>query len=295
VIRLAVRVRRADAEIVLAELLELAPGGVEEAELDDGSIEFGVYGSPGELPQLPAIQAAAGEALIEVSSSALDDDWAERWKRFHKPVLIDSPAPARVPALYVRPSWEPPSDRDDALEIAIEPGQAFGTGAHATTRLCLELLLQLTAERSCKHTRASSQVHGTAHPLLDLGTGSGVLAIVAAQLGYRPVWALDNDPHAIAAASENARANHTSIQVRLFDLRYEPLPRPRAPVILANLVRPLLLGLASALGERPPEHLIAGGLLSAELDEVGSAFERAGMHERARQRGGEWGAIWLQA
>jgi ribosomal protein L11 methyltransferase len=205
----------------------------------------------------------------------------------------------------VRPSWEPPSGRGDTLEIAIDPGQAFGTGAHATTQLCLELLLQLTAERAQAAGGADNggghpntdpdHIRATPKPLLDLGTGSGVLAIVAARLGYRPVWALDNDPDAIAAASENAHTNRAAIQARLFDLRHEPLPRPRAAVILANLVRPLLLGLASALGERPPEHLIAGGLLTEELDEVGRAFERAGMSERERRSGREWGAIWLQA
>ncbi len=88
-IRLAIRVRREDAEIVLAELLELAPGGVEEVELDGGVIEYAVYGSSGELPDLPDVRAAAGAALVEVSSSEVADDWGERWKRFHGPVLID--------------------------------------------------------------------------------------------------------------------------------------------------------------------------------------------------------------
>ncbi|HTZ63907.1 MAG TPA: 50S ribosomal protein L11 methyltransferase [Solirubrobacteraceae bacterium] len=291
-IRLAVRVRSDDAEIVLAELLELAPGGVEEVSPAPGLVEFAVYGSPGELPQLPAVRAAVGEALVEVSSSNLDDDWAERWKLFHKPVTIDSPSPGRVPSLYVRPPWEPPSGRAGMLEIAIDPGRAFGTGAHATTRLCLELLLELTAQRP------QTMLHparGIPNPLVDLGTGSGVLAIAASGLGYRPVWALDNDPDSVAAAGENAQANAAEIHPRLFDLRHEQLPRPRAAVVLANLVRPLLLQLASGLGDRPPQHLIAGGLLVAELDEVSGVFARAGLAERDRRCGAEWGALWLQA
>jgi ribosomal protein L11 methyltransferase len=292
VIRLALRVRSADAEIVLAELLELAPGGVEEASPAPGLVEFAVYGSPGELPQLPAVRAAVGDALVEVSSSVLADDWAERWRRFHKPVTIDSPSPGRVPAVYVRPPWEPPSGRDGTLEIAIDPGRAFGTGAHATTQLCLELLLDLTAKRT---GGTPHPARATPNPLVDLGTGSGVLAIAASGLGYRPVWALDNDPDSVTAASENAQVNGAEIQARLFDLRREPLPRPRTVVMLANLLRPLLLQLASAICERPPEHLIAGGLLVGELDEVSAAFARAGMCERARRRGGDWGALWLQA
>ncbi len=305
-IRLALRVRSADAEIVLAELLELAPGGVEEASPEPGLVEFAVYGSPGELPQLPAVRAAVGDALVEVSSSVLADDWAERWRRFHKPVTIDSPSPGRVPSLCVRPPWEPPSGRDGALEITIDPGRAFGTGSHATTRLCLELLLELTAERArgallppggTPHQAgvALQAARGTPNPLVDLGTGSGVLAIAASRLGYRPVWALDNDPDSVTAASENAQVNGAEVQARLFDLRHEPLPRPRAAVMLANLLRPLLLQLASALCKRPPEHLIAGGLLVGELDEVSGAFARAGMRERARRCGGDWGALWLQA
>jgi ribosomal protein L11 methyltransferase len=297
VIRLAVRVRSNDAEIVLAELLELAPGGVEEVSPAPGLVEFAVYGSPGELPQLPAVQAAAGDALVEVSSSVLDDDWAERWKRFHKPVAIDSPAPGRVPSLYVRPPWEPPSGRPGTLEITIDPGCAFGTGAHATTRLCLELLLELTAERASpdRDRGGIDQARATANQLVDLGTGSGVLAIAASGLGYRPVWALDNDPDSVTAASENARVNGTEIQARLFDLRHEQLPRLRAAVVLANLVRPLLLQLASAVCERPPEQLIAGGLLVGELDEISGAFASAGMRERSRRSAGEWGALWLNA
>src|SRR5580692_12676436 len=132
VIRLAVRVRRAQAELVLADLLELSPGGVEETELDGDLVEYAVYGSAGELPDLPDLRAVAGEALVEVSSSEVADDWSERWKRFHRPVLLASPALARVPALHVRPPWAPPSGRADAREIVIDPGQAFGTGGHAT-------------------------------------------------------------------------------------------------------------------------------------------------------------------
>jgi ribosomal protein L11 methyltransferase len=296
VIRLAVRVRRADAEIVLAELLELAPSGVEEVELDEREIEFAVYGSSGELPTLPDLRAAAGQALIEVSTSSLDEDWPERWKQFHKPVLVDSPAPERVPAIHVRPPWEPPLDRPDALEIEIEPGLAFGTGAHATTRLCLELLLELTAA-AARGTAQGPTGPGPARrgrgSLLDLGTGSGVLAIAATRLGYQPVWALDNDPASVRAAASNAQANGVTIEARLFDLRRDTLPGVRVPVMLANLLRPLLLDLTRAI-QRPPQQLIAGGLLRAEVEEVTRAFAaRAGLRECERRYSGDWAAVWL--
>src|ERR1700750_3209981 len=96
-IRLAVRVRRADAEIVLAELLELAPSGLEERDVDADIVEYAVYGAPGELPALPAVRAAAGGALVDVSTSEVADDWADRWREFHRPVTIGGGARARPP------------------------------------------------------------------------------------------------------------------------------------------------------------------------------------------------------
>ncbi len=293
-IRLAVRARREDAEIVLAELLELAPGGVEEVEIGEEMIEYAVYGTPGELPELPDLNAAIGDTLVEVSSTEVADDWAERWKRFHRPVLIEPPL--GLPALHVRPPWESPSDREGAEEIVIDPGQAFGTGAHATTRLCLELLLQVAA---LEHRPRS---------LLDVGTGSGVLAIAAARLGFAPVLGLDHERESVAAAEENARANEVEIEVRRFDLRTQALPwlqeaaqgnpadGPAAGspvVVVANLLRPLLIDLARGVPSTP-KHLLAGGLLKEQVDEVVQAFdERLGMRERERRERGEWAAVWL--
>jgi ribosomal protein L11 methyltransferase len=302
VIRLAVRVRRADAEIVLAELLDLAPDGVEEVELGEELVEYAVYGSPGELPALPDLKAAAGSALVEIATSETPGDWQERWKRFHRPVLIQAPAAAavrRLPDLRVRPPWEPPSPVADGRveEIVIDPGQAFGTGAHATTRLCLELLLELAAVRD------------PPGPLLDVGTGSGLLAIAAARLGFSPVLALDNDRESVRASAENAALNDVQLEVQHRDLRSQALPwlgseehgadgarPPSSPVVaVANLLRPLLLELAERAA-RAPDHLIAGGLLRAEVDEVATAFERGlGMHERERRESGDWAAVWLTA
>jgi ribosomal protein L11 methyltransferase len=264
-IRLAVRVRRADAEIVLAELLELSPSGVEEVAIGEEVIEYAVYGSPGELPALPDLQAAAGHAFVEVRTEEISDDWAERWREFHRPLVL-------TPRLTVRPPWEPPGKT--ALDVVIDPGQAFGTGAHATTRLCLELMLALEPAGS----------------LLDLGCGSGVLAITAAKLGFAPVLALDYDPASVAATAENARRNGVALQVRRHDLRAEPAPA--AQTITANLVGPLLLQWAPGLSD-PPERLIVSGLLVHETDRVAQAFAAQGLLETERRERGEWAALLL--
>jgi len=263
-----VRVRRAQAELVLAELLELAPGGVEER--DDGDVvEYAVYGAPGELPALPDLRAAAGGALVEVATSEVADDWDERWKAFHQPV--------RVGPLLVRPPWAPA--RDGLIDIVIDPAQAFGTCAHPTTRLCLELMLELEP----------------AGALVDLGCGSGVLAIAAARLGWEPVLGLDHDPEAVRATRDNAAANDVHIEVRRHDLMRDG-PALGAPTAVANLLRPLLRRVAQdGFAEHTPSTVVAGGLLAHEGDEITAAFAAHGLRECARRRDGDWVALLLRA
>jgi ribosomal protein L11 methyltransferase len=264
-IRLAVRVGRGQSELVLAELLELAPGGVEEVDVSDAVIEYAVYGAPGELPELPDLEAAAGGALVEVSTTEIADDWAERWREFHRPVVVGD-------RLTVRAPWHEPGTT--AIDLVIDPGRAFGTGAHATTRLCLELLASLPPAGS----------------LLDLGCGSGVLAIAAARLGFAPVVALDNDPAAVSAARANAAANGVELEVGQADLRRDALPA--ADTVVANLLAPLVVELAGRLDRA--RRVIAGGILADEADQVASAFAAAGLRERRRVRAGDWVALLVE-
>jgi len=267
VIRLAVRVRRDQAELVLAELLELTPGGVEEVDIGDGVVEYAVYGAPGELPALPDLVASAGAALVEVITTEIADDWLQRWREFHRPVVIGD-------RLTVRPPWEPAGT--SSIDLIIDPGQAFGTGAHATTRLCLEMLLELP---------------GPGGSFVDLGCGSGVLAIAAARLGYAPVLALDNDPASVQATADNAAVNGVELDVRRFDLRTEEVPG--AGTVTANLLGPLLRAWAPRLAAAPAR-LIASGLLVAEADGIAEAFAAAGLREADRRESGEWGALLLE-
>jgi ribosomal protein L11 methyltransferase len=267
VIRLALRVRREDAEVALAELLPLAPGGVEEVDLGD-RVEYAVYGAPGELPDLPAVEAAVGGALVEVVTAEVADDWHERWRAFHRPVDFGPAHPIRV-----RAPWHEPR----AGDVVIDPGQAFGTGAHDTTRLCLELLLGLEPGGA----------------LVDAGCGSGVLAIAAARLGWAPVLALDFDPEAVRATRENARVNGVEVEPRRHDLLRDG-PCPSAPTVVANLLRPLLLRVArDGWDGPPPRTLVVSGLLRHEADEVAAAF--APLREAGRREGGDWAAVLLRA
>ncbi|MFL5781145.1 MAG: 50S ribosomal protein L11 methyltransferase [Thermoleophilaceae bacterium] len=262
-IRLAIRAPADRAEAVLAALLELAPAGVEQVD-GDGFVEFALYGAPGELPSLPDGEADVGGTRVAVRGEPVPDDWDERWKRFHVPVLVGG-------RLWVRPPWEEPAVRPGVHEIVIDPGQAFGTGTHPTTRLCLELMLELEPRGS----------------LVDLGCGSGVLAIAAAKLGFDPVVALDSDRAAVAATKANARDNGVLLdRVERFDLRREPAPK--AGVAVANLMRPLLLSIARDL-EAPT--VIASGLLDHEADEISAAFARR-EQKRLSDRG--WTALLLR-
>jgi ribosomal protein L11 methyltransferase len=324
-IRLAFRVRRADAEVVLAELTELAPTGVEERDLGE-TVEYAVYGAEGELPSLPAVRALIGDALVEVVSEQVADDWADRWRAFHEPILVSD-------RLYVRPPWCPPFAESGAsgaatgqgaggaasgqgaggaasgatepqrevptrevLELVIDPGQAFGTGAHATTRLCLELLVELADE--------TDAAPGTRGPVLDLGSGSGVLAVAAAQLGWDPVHGVDHEEASVAATLENAAVNGVTVTAERFDLLRQgasgmgaatEAAGDRPPLVLANLLRPLLLRVAADGFAGPPPHtLIASGLLVHECDGVAPAFARIGLVEAERRSHGDWAALLLR-
>src|SRR5207244_10431660 len=113
-IRLAVRAPADEAEAVLAELLELAPSGVEQVD-GDGWVEFALYGAPGELPSLPEGEARVGGATVLVRGEEVPDDWSERWKRFHVPLLLGG-------RLYVRPPWEQAAVRPGVAEVVIDPG-----------------------------------------------------------------------------------------------------------------------------------------------------------------------------
>ncbi len=292
-IRLAVRCSPDQADLVLAELTVLAPNGVEE-ERGPGYVEYAIYGGEGELPELGEIDAVVGGRPIEVSSTEIPDDWADRWRDFHKPLLVGD-------RLWLRPSWEP--ERKGAVDLVVDPGQAFGTGAHPTTRLCLEYLLELAD---------AGEAHG---PLVDLGTGSGVLAIAAAKLGWGPVTGYDHEPAAIEASALNASTNDVELHLHRMNLR-ESLPE-LAPTVVANMTSPILKAVGrhmrglpgetrrnnsgevpAGLSRKPalelPRVLVLSGILPNELNEVAEAFVPCGFSEHDRRQFGDWAALLLR-
>ena len=170
-------------------------------------------------------------AFPQASTTEVEAGWEDRWRAFHRPV--------RIGPLWVGPPWElAPSG---AVAVVVDPGRAFGTGAHPTTRLCLELLL--------------AEERGS---VLDVGCGSGVLAIAAVKLGHAPVVAVDVDESAVAATRANAERNGVEVVTRRIDALAAPLPR--ADLALANIA----LGAVEELGGRlDAVRIVSSGYLAS--------------------------------
>jgi ribosomal protein L11 methyltransferase len=271
-IRLAVRCDPEYAEAVMANLLELAPNGLEE-ERGPGWVEFAIYGPPGEVPDLGELQAAAGGNLVDVTTTSVPDDWADRWADFHRPIEVAG-------RIGVRPSWWDP--KEGLIDVVVDPGRAFGTGGHPTTRLCLALLVEL---------EEAGEASG---PIADWGTGSGVLAIAASKLGWSPVTGCDRELASLETARVNAEANGVEISIDRVDVREEP--PPVEPSVVANLTGNLLgecAGHLAAAGEAPAT-VVCSGMLESEIDEVVAAFAPTGLAESRRRIENEWGALLLR-
>jgi ribosomal protein L11 methyltransferase len=234
----------------------------------------------------PARQAELASGLNRIALSGLDigpgrislqrirrEDWAESWKLHFKPVVIGS-------ALLLKPSWNRRRPRRGQAVVVLDPGLSFGTGRHPTTAFCLR---QLVAGRRL----------GKAKSCLDVGTGSGILAIAAAKLGYAPVDAFDFDPQAVSVARANARRNGVSARIRFQRQDLTRLPRRSArkySLVCANLVSSLLLAERGRILARlrPDGVLVVAGILKGEFAEVQRAFAAAGLRLMASRAENEW-------
>ena len=224
------------------------------------------------LGELKARGAGMGRAKISFTKIRREE-WADSWKRHFKPIEIGS-------ALLVRPSWSRRAKRLGQAVVTIDPGLSFGTGQHPTTAFCLRQLV-------------SRRRPGNSQAFLDVGSGSGILAIAAAKLGYDPVEAIDFDPDAVRIARANARQNRVAhrIDFRMQDAGKLPLRGgKRYSLVCANLVADLLLAVRQRLCARlqPDGVLVVAGVLDREFARVWSAYEAEGLVLLASRREKEW-------
>jgi len=216
--------------------------------------------------------AEAGERWRVSVRRLAQADWAESWKRFFTVQRVSR-------RLVVRPPWRRYTPRSGDVVLILEPGMSFGTGQHGTTRACLRLLDRI------------KPVPGDR--VLDLGCGSGILAIAAAKLGCRRVLALDNDPAAVRIAAANAAANGVAdtITCRTADLA-RLRRRGGCDIVMANILANVLVlharRVAALLAPGPRSRLILSGILAEQYATVRQAYEREGLRELGRLRDGEW-------
>ncbi len=203
------------------------------------------------------------------------EDWADSWKRHFKSFTIGS-------QLLVKPSWSRRRVAGSQKLVVIDPGLSFGTGQHPTTRFCLTQLANV-------RDRNASQ------SFLDAGTGSGILAIGAAKLGYSPVAAFDFDPIAVSVARQNAIKNRVRLKILCADIA-RLVPSEKYDVVCANLTADLLERCARKLKVllRPAGVLILAGILRTEFDSIRSRFEEPGFSLLARRTESEWASLALR-
>jgi ribosomal protein L11 methyltransferase len=185
-------------EVAAAWLVDHFPAGLEERDLG-GSSELAVFTDA-------AGESAVRAAFADVFSDPVQPGWEDRWKEFHRPV--------RAGGLWIGPPWSDPPAGEEV--VVVDPGRAFGTGAHPTTRACIELLARL--ERGS---------------VLDAGCGSGVVSVAAVRLGFAPVLAVDLDEVAIEVAAETVRANGVAVGVSRADVVHDDLPA--VDIVVANI------------------------------------------------------------
>lgn len=210
------------------------------------------------------------------TSLLFDDDWADRWKDHFKPLRVGR-------HFLVCPSWEECNPGPDDRVISMDPGRAFGTGHHETTRLCLEWL-----EDCFGALQASGRLQGQAS-LLDVGTGSGILCMAAALLGFQPVLGIDNDPEAIEVAVENLELNRLSSRVELREATVGEISG-RYAVVIANIQSIPLVEMAPDMVRclAPSGKLGLSGILLEQQDEVRTAYESLGLRCVETRTAGEW-------
>lgn len=266
----------------------LSGSGVEiSPETEEGSVISGFFpvekGDDVEAiisssrPALEELFQLYAEPIPELRTEIIDDqDWATSWKRFFTPVEI-------VPGLIIKPSWEEYQAEGNEKIIEMDPGQAFGTGQHASTRMALSLLSTSLSEQPVEKA-------------LDVGTGTGILAMAAVMFGVDSVVAIDNDPEAVRVAGENVEANGLAgkISVGVTDLDQV---QGSFPLILANIVHDVLVEMAPQFRKllAPGGRVILAGILQGKQEEnIIRVYGELGLDLQTSEHDGEWAALLLQ-
>ena len=228
---------------------------------------------PADAPRAAEALAAAGRIvgleLAPETGTIPDEDWKLSYRKHFKTEVIS-------PRLVVRPPWEAVTPAPGQKVLTLDPGIAFGTGQHPTTRACLDAIDALAVE-------------GTDRSFLDVGCGSGILSIAAALEGFRDVHGFDNDPDAVRNANENAEANGLGALFSDGDLSVPGVAAP-ADVVAANVLAPVLVRFAREVGAlvNPGGRLILSGILDEQYDEVRAAYAALGFTELSNRLIGEW-------
>jgi ribosomal protein L11 methyltransferase len=284
---LEIRIEATDASAdAAAEVLAREGCGGTAASRPSGCVRPDAVDVVGYLPlsdQIENTLARIGDAVrampglgLELRSSEVivtwieDDDWATAWRKYFKPL--------RIGRVVIKPSWEQFEPREEEVVVELDPGMAFGTGNHESTRLCL-LLLQ-------EYVKGGETV-------LDVGTGSGILAMAAAKLGAAEVMAIDNDPIAVDAARENTARAHLEGSVRVELGNTPSLFAGAADVVVANIVPDVIIPMARDLAAKakPGGVVITSGIVKQRAGEVLASLESAGLGTVEVREDGEWVAI----
>ena len=275
-----------EAEEAVAELLlTIAPGPSAYTDADTGVTTVSTYTTK-PPKNIAASKVALRRGLTKIQACGLNigtarvaivklprENWANSWKRHFPPLEIGA-------ALLVKPSWNKRKPRRGQALVVLDPGLSFGTGQHPTTGFCL-------------HQLVSRRLTSSPQSILDMGTGSGILAIAAAKLGYATIHAFDFDPQCVRVARANARTNRVANKIRITRADLTKLPRRSArqyDVVCANLLADLLIAERDRILARvkPTGALIVAGILKREFIEVQRRYETAGWRLVASKAEKEW-------
>lgn len=265
-----------DTLLELLDCDDFTPTFRENVEMGEAFLEVFLEDEKQVPEVVEAIRNAAEAAECPVEPKigrVAASDWAESWKRFFHVMRISK-------RFVVRPSWETYEAEPADCVITLDPGMSFGTGQHATTQACLQLLDELAGENLDRS-------------VLDMGCGSGILAIGAKKLGFTDVKGFDYDPDAVAVALENADFNGVRIPFYEGDLSK---CEEQADVVLANILGPVLIEFAPNIAKavKPGGDLVISGILATIYEDVREAFVKQGFSEVKNVLIGEWRSGWLK-